>query len=238
MGRKIIFGLIAISFVLGSGCAQAQKSEDKTSLSAAEFAQKIKEIPDAPILDVRTPDEFEGGHLENAVNIDWNGSDFKERVAKMDKTSPVFVYCLSGGRSHAAAEYMRRQGFARIYEMKGGMMQWRAAGLPEVPGSKEKKPGMTKQQFDALLASDKPVLIDFYAEWCAPCKRMKPDIEEITTEMKDKVKVIRLNVDENPELCKELHIDSLPVVQLYKDGKLTWTKTGYTAKDEIVKQLK
>jgi thioredoxin len=96
---------------------------------------------------------------------------------------------------------------------------------------------MSKQQFDALLSSDKLVLIDFYADWCAPCKKMKPYLDEISRDMADKVVVIRINADDNQALCKELKIDALPVLQLYKNKTLSWTNAGFIEKAEVVKQL-
>ena len=96
---------------------------------------------------------------------------------------------------------------------------------------------MSKQQFDALLYSDKLVLIDFYADWCAPCKKMKPYLDEISKDMQDRVVVIRNNADKNQQFCKELRIDALPVLQLYKNKAMTWTNTGYISKDDVLKHL-
>ena len=111
--------------------------------------------------------------------------------------------------------------------------------MPETTeNTKAKSAGMTKQQFDALLISDKLVLIDFYADWCGPCKKMKPYLEEISKEMSDKVVVIRINADDNQALCKELKIDALPVLQVYKNKTMTWSNVGMIEKADVVKQLK
>ena len=83
------------------------------------------------MLDVRTPAEYTQGHLSNARNIDWNGGEFEKSIAKLDKSKPVFVYCLSGGRSAAAASKMRSIGFREVYELSGGFAKWKAAKLPE-----------------------------------------------------------------------------------------------------------
>jgi thioredoxin len=132
---------------------------------------------------------------------------------------------------------MRSDGFTQVYEMDGGIMKWRGANLPETTDNAVVSNGMSKQQFDALLISDKLVLIDFYADWCAPCNKMKPYLEEISNDMADKVVVIRINADDNKALCKELKIDALPVLQLYKNKTLSWTNTGFIEKAEVVKQL-
>lgn len=229
--------IIALLAIFAVSCTTQQNQLSKTSLSANEFDGKIKELPNAPIIDVRTPDEFSKGHLANAKNIDWNGNDFENQIASLDKSKPVLVYCLSGGRSSAAANQMRSEGFKEVYELEGGLMKWRSANLPETTDNTTASTGMTKEQFDALMVSDKIVLVDFYADWCKPCQMMKPYLEEIATEMKDKVVLVRINADDNSELCKEMKIDALPVLQVYKNKTLSWNNVGYVEKGDVVKQL-
>jgi len=117
-------------------------------------------------------------------------------------------------------------------------MKWRGANLPETTESTSASLGMNKQQFDELLNTDKLVLIDFYADWCAPCKKMRPYLEEISKEMADKVIVVRINADDNQALCQELKVDALPVLQLYKNKQLSWNTLGYIDKEGVIKQLK
>lgn len=234
---KQLFSIILVAILLYS-CTNAQSnSTDKTGLSAIEFADKIKELPTAVVVDVRTPEEFSKGHLMNAKNYDWNGDEFEKQIEPLDKSKPVFVYCLSGGRSARAATKMRSEGFKTVYELQGGIMKWRGANLPETTNDTITSKGMSQQQFDALLNSDKLVLIDFYADWCEPCKKMKPYLEEITKEMATKVVVVRINADDNQNLCKGLNIDALPVLKLYKNKTLTWSNTGFIEKAEVVKHL-
>ncbi len=232
-----LFAIALVSILLNS-CSRGQtNSTTKTNLSAIEFAEKLKEMPTFTIIDVRTPDEFSKGHLANANNYDWNGNEFDNQIATLDKSKPVFVYCLSGGRSSSAASKMRSEGFKTVFELDGGIMKWRGANLPETTDNTVTPNGMSKLQFDALLNSDKLVLIDFYADWCAPCKKMKPYLDEITKDMANKVVIIRINADDNQALCKKLKIDALPVLQLYKNKTLTWTNTGFIDKAEVLKQL-
>ncbi|MFI5131135.1 MAG: thioredoxin domain-containing protein [Chitinophagales bacterium] len=236
MKKLIPIGLVTITILLHN-CGNEQGKSTETNLPPAEFAEKIKELPAGQIIDVRTPEEFSRGHLQNASNIDWNEKDFNKQISSLDKSRPVFVYCLSGGRSSSAAHKMRSEGFEEVYELDGGMMKWRAANFPETAGDISRLSRMTKEQFNAQLDSDKLVLIDFYADWCAPCKRMEPYIKEISKDMADKVEVIRINADDNAALCEELRIDALPVLQLYKNKVLTWTNIGYIEKADIEKHL-
>lgn len=232
---RLFFSLMASAVLLLTSCSNGTS---QSTLNAQAFSEKIKQLPDAVVIDVRTPEEFSKGHLQHAVNIDWNGKDFGSSTAKLDKSKPVFVYCLVGGRSAKAAAQMRDDGFKEVYEMEGGMMKWRAAGLPETTNDKTATYGLTKAQFDSLTRSGKQVLVDFYADWCGPCKRMKPHLDEISQTMADKVTVIRINADDNTALCKELGIDALPVVQLYHNGEAIWNHRGYASKEEITAQLR
>ena len=159
MRNYFIIGFTSVA-ILFNACTNGQTQNSKSSLSATEFSEKIKELSTAPIVDVRTPEEFLSGHIQNAKNINWNGNDFDKQISNLDKSKPVFVYCLSGGRSSSAANQMRSEGFKEVYELNGGMMKWRAANLPETTDNSNASTGMSKQQFDKLLASDKLVLID------------------------------------------------------------------------------
>ena len=234
--RNILFASFSFVLLILVGCGN--KKQGAFNLSATEFAEKIKANPEAAIIDVRTPEEFEKGHLEAAKNIDWNGSTFDSEITAIDKTKPVFVYCLSGGRSVSAAELMRKNGFKEVYELDGGIMKWRAAGLPEsTTNNTAKATGLSRKQFDELTISDKVVLIDFYADWCQPCKRMAPFLDEIAKDMADKVSLIRINADENEALCLDLKVDALPTIMVYKNNKQTWRNVGYTEKDVVLKAL-
>lgn len=232
---KQLFSITLVTLLLMS-CSHSQT---QSSLSAKAFAEKLKELPEAPVIDVRTAGEFSSGHLHNALNYDWNSPQFEQQIQTLDKSKPVFVYCLSGGRSAAAASKMRADGFREVYEMEGGMMKWRNEKLPETknPGTAPVSSGMNKEAFEKLIDSDKLVLVDFYAEWCVPCKKMEPYLQEISNDLSTKVTIIRINVDENPELCRELKISSIPVLQLYKNRKMTWNHTGFIEKESVLKAL-
>src|ERR1700760_5179037 len=88
-----------------------------------------------------------------------------------------------------------------------------------------------------VLQSSEPVVVDFWAEWCGPCRMIAPSLEEIATEMKGKVKVAKLNVDENPKVAGKLGVRSIPTLMLFKDGKLASQKVGAAPKGELVKWI-
>jgi thioredoxin len=227
--KKLISLLFAI-FLLSCN-AQTQKSAE--TIPAVTFAEKIKATRGAQILDVRTAEEFAGQHIENAQNINWNGDDFEANAAKFDKSKPIFVYCLAGARSKKASDRLHEMGFSQVYDLQGGIMKWNAAGL--APKS-DKIIGMCSQEYGEMLKSDKPVLVDFYAEWCAPCKKMAPYIKQMQEQLTN-VKIVRLNADEHKTLISEMKIDELPALYLYKDGKIVWQHTGFIGEEELKKQL-
>ncbi|HET9053892.1 MAG TPA: thioredoxin domain-containing protein [Cyclobacteriaceae bacterium] len=226
-------GALLLVAVLMPAC----QAQTENQLDARAFQQKIAETPGAVILDVRTPEEFSKGYIAGALNSNWNDDAFNSHVSTIDKSKPVFVYCLSGGRSASAAAKLRGDGFEHVYELTGGMLAWRKANLPEV-SRQATSAGMTHTQFLALIDNtNKLVLVDFYADWCAPCRKMDPYLKEIAHDMNETVKVVRIDADANPELCKVLGIQALPVLHLYQQKKLTWSNTGFIDKAGVVKQL-
>jgi len=229
-------GAAALVFVLLAACNGQAGSP--TSLPAKEFAERVRTTPGAVVLDVRTPGEFQGGHLKNAVNVDWNGDDFAGNTSSWKPSTPLYVYCLAGSRSAAAARDLRSRGYTNVVELEGGMMKWRAAGLPETTDGAAAAKGMSMIEYTALVTNDTTVLVDVYAEWCAPCKKMKPFLEELSNERASTMKLLRIDADAHPDLCRELGIDALPVLMVYKKGVRTWQHVGFLDKAGIAAQVK
>lgn len=130
---------IFLFLVLSSLCFFACQSDTTTSntttspnktlvikgkLEPATFKQKLAASPDALLIDVRTPQEYEQGHLDKALNIDYHGDDFDQKMAALDKSKPVFLYCKSGGRSGKTFHKLKKMGFKDVYDMKGGYTAW------------------------------------------------------------------------------------------------------------------
>ena len=234
--KKLNIGILALSLLFFINCSNGQNA--KTNVDANAFNELVKANNQAQLIDVRSPEEFAKGHLINALNFDWNGNEFDKQVSSLNKEASVFVYCLSGGRSAAAAAQLRSAGFKNVIELNGGIMKWRGANLPETTEATIQNTGMSVADFQKLTQSDKIVLVDFYADWCAPCKKMKPYLLEIEKEMSADVILVRINADDNQALCKSLKIDALPVLQVYKAGQITWNQIGFVDKITVLKQLK
>lgn len=90
-----------------------------------------------------------------------------------------------------------------------------------------------KGNFNQLINSQIPVLIDFYAKWCSPCKMQSPILEEFAQEMGDKIKVVKIDVDKNQEIAIRYQIRSVPTLALFKEGKTLWKQSGLVHKNNL-----
>jgi thioredoxin 1 len=235
--NKLLYTIIPAILLVLHSCGTSQE-KSHSLLEAKAFGDKMHTTPEVIVLDVRTAEEFAEGHIAHAVNIDWNGTEFAAEAAKLDKTKPCFVYCLAGGRSAAAVEQLRKMGFGTIYELKGGMLQWREEHLPEI--AQQQQPGtggMTEAAFKELIADKRYVLVDFYAEWCGPCKKMKPILDEIATRNGSTVKVVRIDVEQHPDLAAAMRVEGLPTLLIIKNNAVVWQKTGFAEEQELLEQL-
>ena len=113
-------------FLLLTGCMYIRPKQNSMSdLSQNEWAQALNERPQAVVLDVRTEEEFEMGHITNAINIDIQmGPSFIDKINALDKNKSYYVYCRSGARSSQAVQLMRELGFKDAFNLLGGILDW------------------------------------------------------------------------------------------------------------------
>lgn len=225
-GMKNTF-LSILFFTLFACSNQSQNTTGLQLVSANEFSEQLHKHPTAQILDVRTTEEFAGGHLEGAINMNIYDTDFDQRLESLDKSKPVFVYCKAGGRSGDAATRLSNMGFKEVFDMKGGFMAWTSAGLPSSKAEITVAEKFTPADFDKLMASTTPILIDYYAPWCGPCKKMEPVLNQLSIEFNGKIQIVRINVDEAPQVIKQQNIENIPVVSCIKAGKEIKRTNGF-----------
>ncbi len=218
--------------------SNAGNTEMSEKLDATQFENLLNKTPDAQLVDVRTPEEYEGGHLKGAKNIDYNSNEFNLNILTLDKTKSIFVYCLSGGRSGKAADFLRANGYKEVYELNGGILKWKAAHKALEGAANAETSELSLDDYHQKIKSDKLVLVDFNATWCGPCKMLSPILEDLAKDYKNKIELLKIDVDQNKTIANDLKIESLPTMILYKKGEKTWMKIGFTERATIEEAIK
>lgn len=236
--KKFLLSLVILGSLSLNSCSQG--NGDIANLNPKDFQNALINDDNVFILDVRTPEEFSGGHLEGATNININAADFASEIEKIDKKRNIYVYCLSGGRSSQAATILKEKGFNKVINLSGGILAWSNASLPVslgAPRSEAQVAGeltnLSEADFKKLLDGKGDVIVDFNAVWCGPCKVLGPILEEYVKEQGGKVELIKIDVDKNMDLAKSKNIQAIPLVERYNKGKLTWSKIGLFDKKEL-----
>jgi rhodanese-related sulfurtransferase len=124
--KKVI--AVLVSALLLTGCSTSSSAMD---LNVSEFSKKVTEAG-IITLDVRTPGEFNEGHIDGAQLIDFQSGNFENEIASLDKNQTYAIYCRSGNRSGQAVKVMSEAGFTKLYNLDGGVIDWANAGLPLV----------------------------------------------------------------------------------------------------------
>ena len=126
MKLKFVSIIVFLS-LLAFGCKKTG-GDNTVELITVEEMDSLLGLGKVKIIDVRTPKEYADGHIEGALNIDFRDEDFEELISKVDKTKPVAVYCGKGGRSGKCSAYMKKAGFTKIYDLDGGITEWKFKG--------------------------------------------------------------------------------------------------------------
>ncbi|GAA4401765.1 thioredoxin domain-containing protein [Nibrella viscosa] len=230
--------LTCYAAVLGSLLSLSCFAQQAVLVTPQTADSLLRHVPAIQLLDVRTAGEFANGHLRNARNLDVRDPDFEKKLAQLDPKRPLVVYCLAGSRSAKAADMLAKAGFTQVYDMQGGFAKWSGSGLLVEEGATPPKGGMSLEEFTRLTASGKPVLIDFYAKWCAPCQKMLPTVKKLEKELASQVRIITLDYDQNRQLAVQLGIDSIPAFLMYKDGQVRWKALGLVEETEFREQIR
>lgn len=125
--RKAIIIFSMAMVVFSTSCQEEPKGEIK--LVTPEEMQSLVEQKDVQLVDVRTPAEYKEGHIQYAQNIDFNSPTFDQDISKLDKQKPVMLYCNKGGQSAKCSEKLLKAGFIKIYDLQGGITQWKFKGM-------------------------------------------------------------------------------------------------------------
>ncbi|MEJ7589501.1 MAG: thioredoxin domain-containing protein, partial [Ferruginibacter sp.] len=219
---KILHTIMGMFFLLSF--LEGAKAQSAFNLTVAEFERGIRN-DSIQVLDVRTPGEFYAGHIKNSLLADWKDTqEFNRRIAFIDKEKPVYVYCLGGSRSAAAAAKMRTAGYKNVFELAGGINAWKSENMAVEGKSNERQ--MSTGEFLKAINSAKVVLVDFGAEWCPPCKKMDPILKNLQKNYPKKFILVKVDGGKDEDILKKYQVTALPVFILFKDGKQVWRKEG------------
>jgi len=116
------FTLLAVIFLFASSCQSPYESSP--TLVSSEEMKKLMEMDTIQLIDVRSLEEFREGHLKGAQNLIYD-NDFAQKISQLDKSKPVAVYCKTGRRSEECANILKKAGFKKVYDLKGGLSQWK-----------------------------------------------------------------------------------------------------------------
>jgi rhodanese-related sulfurtransferase len=212
-----------------------QGSAQQSDISVEEFQAGTNKA-NVQILDVRTLDEYNSGHIAGSLLADWTlREEFNRRVTSLDKNRPVYVYCLSGGRSRAAVEQLRKAGFKEVYNLEGGMVAWKKAAKPIEGVARSRQ--MTMEEYRAQIPADQTVLVDIGAVWCPPCRKMDPVLKDLVQSKGASFKLVQIDGGVQETLAQQLNAHSFPTFIIYKNGKEVWRQEGIVSKEELLKQL-
>jgi rhodanese-related sulfurtransferase len=223
-----IFLLVSSSII---SCAQKP-----SQVMATDFEKAIEDST-VQLLDVRTMAEYNRGHIKNALQANWNNqTEFANRATHLNKEKPVYVYCQAGGRSAAAAQWLRQQGFSNVVDLQGGLIAWQKA-KKNVEGIKAEAQYSLDDFKKLIAAKDTLYLVDFGAHWCPPCVKMKPVIDTLQNEYTGKFTLVNIDAGIHTDLLKTLNVNKLPTFIIYKNGVELKRMEEITTKELLIAAL-
>lgn len=237
---KTIISILILTYLFYYLPAQdAHIKSGINQVDALEFNEFIRKNTGI-LLDVRTEGEYRAEHITNSGQLNYYAFDFKKKLLLLPKDKPIYLYCNTGYRYEKAAEYLVKNGYTNVYNLEHGIMEWNLKELPVVEGDKSllDKENMTEpDEFNKIISTDSLVFVDFYAPWCALCRKMMPMIDSLKTEYHGKIKIVKINVDISKKLIKELGLLSVPYFTIYKNNGRLYEHFGLITRDTLIKEL-
>lgn len=219
MKKRTIFLALFIALQLA-----VNAQVERILLPVEKFVEKVKSQTAPQIIDARSAEEFALNHIEGALNFSTQSPDYDKRVEALDKSRPVFTYSIGNGRSGVLAKDLVTKGFNEVYELLSGIGAWVGNGQPIFTTAKK---GVSLTDYQSILTANKVVLVDIGSKYCGSCKQVKPILADLRKEHGSDLKIIELELEENPELIASLKtVTAFPYLILYKQGEIVWKKAG------------
>jgi rhodanese-related sulfurtransferase len=206
---------------------------EPTELEPQEFAGALEKTPNNLLIDLRPSRDFSKGHISGATNVDSGWPTYKWRIAELDTSLQIFLYCQNGERSAKTAAYMRSQGFGFITVLKGGLKSWLSKEYTLTPEELVPPSELTFEHFSRMLDLEHLVVVDFYLPGDKHCREMAASLDELAIDYGGKIKMLRIDIDLYKHLATEMGIESVPTLQFYENGNLIKSIEGVHDKDRI-----
>ncbi|MDQ6470682.1 thioredoxin domain-containing protein [Flavobacterium sp. LHD-80] len=231
MKNKIVKNSIS-AFVLLFTIVGFSQTKSSNTVSLDVYYSKIQAEKNPQIIDARGPEEFALNHLLGAVNFNLESKDYAQKIAKLDKSKPVFTYSIGAGRSVWLADDLLKKGFKEAYSLEGGIANWIGSGKPFFANSKSK---LTLAEYNKIISDNKTVLVDIGSVYCGACKKVKPVLETIKAQYGSNLKIVEIDLEDNTQVIADLKtIKVFPTLILYQNGKIILKKEGFeNLKNEV-----
>ncbi len=213
----LLSSLLLLFFLAGTHTAYAQ------IILLDSFEAKMKLDSEPQLIDARSPEEFALNHLNGSINIDTKTPGHKGRIAALHATRPVFIYAINETRSLELASILQKKGFPQVYILKGGIGGWIGNGKQLYSSTNNT---FSQSDLDNLLLLNKTVLVDLHIRYCPVCKKLQPIVDSLSLEFGDALKVIRIDVYDNPAIAGNFKINSVPALIAYDNGQVIYRKAG------------
>lgn len=234
--KKAVFTLIALALILiGAGVYFLRPQPHE--LEPQDFSDALESDAEKILIDLRPSAEFLKGHIPGATNIDSGWPTYKWRIAELEPSVNVYLCCGDGKRSAKTAAYMQSLGFDTVAILKGGLKQWDDEGFGLTPQELVPPGELTLAQFSRMMDLEHLVIVDFYRPGDKKCRQIEPALDELTIAYRNKIKLLRIDIDTYKQLVAELGIEAVPTLHFYENGNLTGWTEGANGKDRLEGEL-
>ena len=210
--------LILLISLMSAFVFHTDAQESNRIIQSQAFENAIQQSPQVQLIDVRTPVEYQSGHIAHAINFDVHGAFFEQQIQSLDRKKPVYAYCKSGKRSAQAAQILEAKGF-NVIELKGGIKQWQQDKMPLTAPQIGVSNSPQKRTLEKAIENGKLTIVHFDATWCADCEKTNTVINKFVSRKDNSAQQLSIDADNNPELVKELDIHELPTLLIYRHGQ-------------------
>jgi len=226
--------LICVSVFLIS--CFSKKSDQLQSINVDEMEGLMRPYANLQIVDLRTTEDFISAHLPGAINIDRNSPTFDKEIAGLNAKEPVFFYCENGTNSALVAKDLAKRNFSKVYDIIGGYAAWTGANKKVLQVDRVARPEpVTRLEYNSIVKKSELVLFQFSPSSVDPAVLNKIDgmVASVVKPKAGEINFIKYNYQDQVSLARDLKVNNLPTLILYRSGEEVWRYEGMIEKTEL-----